>query len=85
MIVGRSVDVKGLYIDKEGISMAKGGGTILLAGDKNWHGVGHCGVYNFNGKDFIIFHAYETADNGKLKLLIREITWDKNGWPVISL
>jgi len=84
-IVGRSTNIKGPYVDHENTPMAKGGGTIILAGDKNYPGVGHCGVYNFDGKDYIIFHAYDASDNGKPKLMIKELSWDKEGWPSASL
>lgn len=85
MIVGRSQNVKGPYLDKDGTPMAKGGGTIVVAGDKNWYGVGHCGVYNFSGKDYIVFHAYDASDNGKPKLMIKEIAWDTDGWPLVTI
>lgn len=82
MIVGRSKKVTGPFYDKEGKDMAIGGGTLLLQGDKNWHGVGHNAVAGFDGTDYIIFHAYDAADKGKPKLRIESITW-KEGWPVI--
>ncbi|MFT3784126.1 MAG: arabinan endo-1,5-alpha-L-arabinosidase [Nibricoccus sp.] len=84
MVVGRAKDVRGPYLDKTGKEMAKGGGTLLLAGNEKWPGVGHNGVYNFDGKDIIVFHAYETADRGLQKLKIAELLWDQNGWPFID-
>lgn len=85
MMVGRSKKIPGPYIDKDGNSLATGGGTILLKGDKNWYGVGHNAVANFDGTDYIIFHGYDASDKGRSKLLIRKITWDKDGWPKVSL
>ncbi|WP_237586693.1 family 43 glycosylhydrolase [Pontibacter russatus] len=41
MIVGRAKDIQGPYLDREGESMREGGGTLVLAGDQDWHGVGH--------------------------------------------
>lgn len=84
-IVGRSTTIKGPYLDKEGNSMAKGGGSIILTGNKNWPGVGHCGVYTFDNKDYIIFHAYDANDGGKPKLLIRELKWSAEEWPEAGL
>ena len=83
MIVGRAKDVKGPYLDKEGNSMSDGGGTLVLAGDENWHGVGHNAVYNFDGKDYMIFHGYDASDEGKSKLRIKELTWSRDGWPEV--
>lgn len=82
MIIGRSKTLKGPYLDKEGIAMNKGGGSILLAGDTNWYGVGHNGVSTFDGVDYIIFHGYDAADRGISKLRIEKLDW-VDGWPVI--
>ncbi|MBF9252835.1 arabinan endo-1,5-alpha-L-arabinosidase [Pontibacter sp. 172403-2] len=84
MVVGRSDKVTGPYVDKEGKKMTRGGGTLLLEGDKNWYGVGHNAVCNFNGQDYLIFHAYDAADKGKPKLRIEKLSWDKNGWPIVT-
>ncbi|MFD3002948.1 arabinan endo-1,5-alpha-L-arabinosidase [Pontibacter toksunensis] len=84
MIVGRAEDVKGPYLDKDGVPMDKGGGTLVLAGNKNWHGVGHNSVYNFDGKDYLVFHGYDASDKGKSKLRIEELSWSKNGWPEVA-
>ena len=84
IMVGRSRDVRGPYLDKEGINMGVGGGSLLLDGDKEWAGQGGCSACTLDGKDYLIFHAYEIADNGLQKLRIAQLDWDKDGWPVID-
>lgn len=84
MVVGRSKDVTGPYVDKEGTPMNKGGGTVILKGNDEWYGVGHNSAYTFDGKDYLVFHAYEAADNGLQKLKIAEIQWTDDGWPEID-
>lgn len=84
MIVGRSESIPGPYLDKEGKNMATGGGSILLQGDKNWYGVGHNSTYTFSGKDYLIFHGYDANDEGRPKLIIKELQWDADGWPVVQ-
>lgn len=84
MIVGRSEKLTGTYTDRTGKSMASGGGTILLAGDQNWYGVGHNAVVSFDGSDYLVFHGYDAHDEGKPKLNIRKLNWDKDGWPVVE-
>jgi arabinan endo-1,5-alpha-L-arabinosidase len=84
MIVGRSKYVRGPYIDKEGIPLARGGGTILLAGDKTWPGVGHNAVVNFDGIDYLVFHGYDANDNGRSKLRIEKLKW-ADGWPEVII
>lgn len=85
MVIGRSESVKGPYVDKTGTPMWKGGGSLLLEGDKNWNGLGHNSTYTFNGTDYLVFHAYDANDNGKPKLRIEKLAWDKDGWPVVEL
>lgn len=85
MIVGRSKNVKGPYLDKEGQSMATGGGSIVLQGDSLWFGVGHNAVCTFNGNDYLIFHGYDAMDRGRSKLRIEKMTWDKDKWPVVKV
>jgi arabinan endo-1,5-alpha-L-arabinosidase len=84
IVVGRSKDIKGPYVDKEGKDLAKGGGTLVLKGNKKWPGLGHNSAYTFDGKDYLVFHAYEAADNGLQKLKILEMDWDKNQWPKVD-
>jgi arabinan endo-1,5-alpha-L-arabinosidase len=84
MIVGRSEKVTGPYLDQQGESLAKGGGTIVLQGDKDWFGVGHNSAYTFEGKDYLVFHGYDAKDNGRSKLIIKNMKWTNEGWPVVE-
>lgn len=83
IVIGRSENVYGPYMDKNGNLLAKGGGTILLEGDKNWAGLGHNAILSDNGKDYLVFHAYDANDNGKPKLQILLLKWDKDAWPEV--
>jgi arabinan endo-1,5-alpha-L-arabinosidase len=84
MLVGRATRITGPYLDREGRDLAHGGGTLLLAGNAAWAGVGHNSVYTFDGTDYLVFHAYETADHGLQKLKIVPLRWDADGWPAVS-
>lgn len=81
--VGRSRSVTGPYLDKDGKSMLDGGGSLVLAGTKDWVALGHNAAYTFDGKDYLVFHAYETADRAIQKLRILPISWD-NDWPEVD-
>jgi arabinan endo-1,5-alpha-L-arabinosidase len=83
MIAGRSKSIKGPYLDKSGLSMAKGGGSVVLAGDSNWYGVGHNAVVSFNGIDYLVFHGYDASDKGISKLRIEKLSW-ATGWPEVT-
>jgi len=83
MVVGRSKELTGPYLNKDGKDMNKGGGTLVLEGNEDWYGVGHNSAYTFNGTDYLVFHAYEAADEGLQKLKIAEIQW-QDGWPQVD-
>lgn len=83
VVVGKSQNVFGPFLDADGKSLFQGGGTLVIEGNKNWAGVGHNSAYSFNGKDYLIFHAYDSKQKGKPKLKIKEINWE-NGWPKVE-
>ncbi|HUC80319.1 MAG TPA: arabinan endo-1,5-alpha-L-arabinosidase [Flavisolibacter sp.] len=84
MVVGRSKKLQGPYVDKAGVRMDHNGGSLLLEGNADWHGVGHNAVYSVDGKDLLIFHGYDAKDKGRSKLRIEELVWDIDGWPVVK-
>jgi len=83
MVVGRSKEITGPYIDKDNVPMTQGGGSLVLQGNAQWNGVGHNAVYNWYGKDYIIYHGYDASDKGRSKLQVKELSWDGGGWPVV--
>ena len=85
MIVGRSKSITGPYIDKAGFHMEYGGGTLLMKGDENWYGVGHNAVAHIDGIDYLVYHGYDAHDEGKAKLRISRLKWDKMGWPQVEI
>lgn len=84
MMVGRSKKLLGPYLDHNSKDLAHGGGTVLLAGDENWYGVGHNAVCSFDGTDYLVYHGYDAADKGISKLRITKLTWAK-GWPIAKV
>jgi arabinan endo-1,5-alpha-L-arabinosidase len=83
IMVGRSKSVTGPYTDKDGKLMLEGGGSLVLAGNENWVALGHNAAYTFDGQDYLVFHAYETADNALQKLRILPLSWE-DGWPAVD-
>lgn len=85
MIVGRAKTVTGPYVDRAGVPLAHGGGTVLLTGNAKWYGVGHNAVATFDGVDYIVFHGYDASDEkGRSKLRIHPLRWDQDGWPSVE-
>lgn len=81
--VGRSRKVAGPYVGKDGRPMTECGGEIIVGESPAYSGVGHCSVYEIDGKWYFIAHAYDKSRRGASKLFLREIKWE-DGWPVIS-
>jgi arabinan endo-1,5-alpha-L-arabinosidase len=82
--VGRSRQVDGPYLDRDGKDMAKGGGTLFLEGDKQqFEAAGHCAAYHYNGEDIFICHGYSIAHKGASILIQRPISWSVDGWPCL--
>jgi len=92
VFVGRSANVLGPYVDRDGQSLLQGrvGGTPVLSMNGNrWVGLGHNTVFqDAAGGWWTLYHAvdrfdpYFTGATGftKRPLLLDPITW-RNGWP----
>ena len=80
--VGRSRSITGPYVDEEGNAMTECGGEVLVAASPEYSGVGHCSVYNYDGKWYFVAHAYDKSKRGASKLFLRELHW-KDGWPTL--
>lgn len=81
--VGRSKKIDGPFVDDQGKDMADCGGKILVGESEQYAGVGHCAVYEFDGKWYLLAHGYDKQRNGASKLFLREMTW-KDGWPEVK-
>lgn len=82
-VVGRSENITGPYLDRDGNDMANAGGTPVAGPCERYSGVGHCSVYNFGDKWYFVAHGYDRTHNGASKLVLREMYW-ADGWPQVD-
>ncbi len=82
IVVGRSSQLEGPYLDRAGEALLEGGGTLLLEGDPRFRGPGSNEILLSKGRAYNIYRAYDAEDSGRPKLRIAEIAWDDAGWPV---
>lgn len=83
--VGRSRKITGPYIDKTGVDMLKGGGTLLLSSKGPLFGPGHAGILVYNGKNwFTSDFEGDTRMEGKPTLAIMPLVW-RSGWPEVEI
>jgi len=89
---GRSVDVFGPYMDREGGRMDQGRGSLLLnvsARDGRALGPGHVSVTLVEGQWLVSFAAYDRdapqgADAAGARLQVRRLRWTRDDWPVVD-
>ncbi|GAB3651323.1 family 43 glycosylhydrolase [Glycomyces tarimensis] len=75
--VGRSTSPTGPFLDKDGVDMREGGGTVILQA----HGTNVAtGGQSFD-EGLIAYHSYDQA--GGFAFGIERVEW-KRGWPVLS-
>jgi len=77
--------VDGPYVDKQGVSMTDGGGSLILEGDKQeFEAAGHCAAYHWEQGDIFICHGYSVALNGASLLIEKRIEWTNDNWPILK-
>ena len=83
IVVGRSRNVTGPYIDNVGRDMVAGGGKMVVDGADRQFGAGHFGRYiEDEGVEKMSFHWEADLDrSGRSVLAIRPLLWE-NDWPV---
>ena len=83
IVVGRSRNVEGPFLDNVGRSMIQGGGKSVITTERRLVGPGHFGRYiQEEGVEKLSFHWEADMDqSGRSVLAIRPLLW-KDGWPV---
>lgn len=81
--IGRSEAVTGPYLDKAGVDMLHGGGSLFLATTNGpLIGPGHAGTLNAQGKDwFTSDFEGDLRMDGRATLAIMPLRWNADGWP----
>lgn len=82
IVVGRSKDVQGPYIDNVGRDMFAGGGKLVVGARDGFTGAGHFGRYIVcEGVEKMSMHwEADFSQGGRSTLAILPLIW-KNGWP----
>ena len=78
--VGRADAVTGPFVDREGVPLTEGGGTVLLETDGT-----HVGPGGQSAADgMLAYHWYDADQGGRFGLGLSPIGWDSEGWPELE-
>lgn len=89
VVVGRSENLLGPYVDRKGKDMLDNSWKLVLEGDgETFFGPGHNSIIipDDAGTDWMIYHSYVKENGtvgGRLGMLDR-IVWSADGWPTIK-
>ena len=85
-VVGRSENLLGPYVNKNGELMLDNKHEVLIHRNGEFIGTGHNAdiVTDDAGKDWILYHAFRSGEPGKGRLLmLSEVKWE-DGWPYVE-
>ena len=88
IIVGRSTSPQGPYVDRGGLNLTAGGGTILLSTHSNIVGPGGQSVFTDTvggvATPTLVYHYYDNSNNGTPTLGINRLGFTSDGWPYVE-
>jgi len=88
IIVGRSTNPNGPFVDRGGLQLTASGGTLILSTHSNIVGPGGQSVFtdSVNGvaTPTLVYHYYDGNNAGTPTLGINRLTFTTDGWPVVE-
>ena len=85
VVMGRSKNLKGPYLNKQDESWVDSKYSLFMEGNYEEPGRGHNGFFTEGGKTYIVYHAYTRSANGMPLLNIKPVYLDKEDWPTLEL
>lgn len=82
--VGRSRNISGPFLDRDGVDLRNRGGTLVLDTHENRIGPGHPEVAKTSDGWRLTYHYYDADHRGRSRLGISPLTWDEEGWPIVD-
>ncbi len=82
LVIGRSRQITGPYVDRDGKPMLEGHASLLLRSYGFTRGPGQSTFVRQGNCTWMVHHYYDARDNGIPRVQVREIYWDADGWPL---
>lgn len=90
IVMGRSTNPTGPFLDRGGQDLANNGGTILLSTHDNIVGPGGQSVFTDTGTNgtlsqpTLVYHYYDGNNNGTPMLGVSRLAFTSDGWPYVQ-
>lgn len=86
LVVARSKSLMGPYTNKAGINILDNGYEVVISKNERFVGNGHCSeiVTDTKGQDWIIYHGVDVTQPEGRVLMLDQMMWDADGWPVVQ-
>jgi len=86
LVVGRSRNLFGPYVDKTGKDMMNNGYSIVIGSNSHFVGNGHCSeiVKDNDGNEWMFYHGVNLNNPQGRVLLLDQVKWDNNAWPFVE-
>ena len=87
VVVARSKNLLGPYVDKEGRAAMDNGFSLMMSRSKDVIGPGHNAnfVTDDAGQHWMLYHGFDAADpDAGRKVYLDRIIWDADGWPMVE-
>jgi len=84
IVMGRSKNIEGPYLNMEGKSWVDDHYSVFLAGDEQEPGRGHNGIFAEQDTTYMVYHAYSRSQNGQSLLNIKPLYLTEDQWPSIT-
>ena len=89
--VGRSTAITGPYLDRNGVDMVNGGGTLFMEANGKYTGPGHVGILSENGNLLLTHHYYDAnayapqyGAYGAPDFAMLPLSWTPDDWPSVT-
>jgi hypothetical protein len=79
--VGRSANVTGPFLDRNGVNMLASGGTLFLQTTGKYIAPGQIGILDDNGDYYFGYHYLDANDDGTPTFDLEPLSWSSDGWP----
>lgn len=84
LVVGRSKQITGPYLSRDGKPMLEGEATLLMRSHDFFIGPGQSSTIERDGSWIFAHHYYDARRNGEPTLAVRDLYFESDGWPLLG-